>query len=183
MQVWNVLHVARWKYRTQKIAICAHRITLLSYIFATKAHINNRKKNLLNSNISSTCPHNMVNFGPLTAEIGWQVWATPANFDGFRTLASLLHRRRSTEVNKTLHDVCPSPGLVYYIYIFGGFCPLKIDFALSCILLYWQSYCTALEQWASTKLCGVGQGRELRNFCSPFAPPIFKHQWNFYSWI
>ena len=37
-----------------------HRITLSGYIFATKAHINNRKKNLLNSNISSTCPHNMV---------------------------------------------------------------------------------------------------------------------------
>ena len=29
----------------------------------------------------------------------------------------------------------------------------KIDFASkSCILLYWQRYCTALEQWASAKL-------------------------------
>ena len=28
------------------------------YIFATKAHIDNRKKNLLSSHISSTCPHN-----------------------------------------------------------------------------------------------------------------------------
>jgi len=27
-------------------------------------------KNLLSSNTFSTCPHNMVNFGPLTAEIG-----------------------------------------------------------------------------------------------------------------
>jgi len=27
------------------------------------------EKNLLNSNISSTCPHNMLNFHPLTAEI------------------------------------------------------------------------------------------------------------------
>jgi len=24
----------------------------------------------------------MVNFGPLTAEIGWRVWGTPANFNG-----------------------------------------------------------------------------------------------------
>ena len=38
------------------------------YIFATKAYIDNRK-NLLSSNISSTCPHNMVNFGPQAAEI------------------------------------------------------------------------------------------------------------------
>ena len=33
----------------------------------------------------------------------------------------------------------------------------------SCVPLYWQRYCTAHEQWASTKLCGV-QKR---------APPIF----------
>jgi len=38
---------------------------------------------LLSSNISSRCPHNMVNFDPLTAEIGSAVWATPANFIGF----------------------------------------------------------------------------------------------------
>jgi len=25
----------------------------------------------------------MVNFGPLTADIGWWVWGTPANFNGF----------------------------------------------------------------------------------------------------
>jgi len=57
MQVWNVLHAARWKYRTQKIAkklpSAHHRTTLLGYIFATKARIDNPKK-LLNSNIS---PH------------------------------------------------------------------------------------------------------------------------------
>jgi len=32
------------------------------------------EENLLNSNISSTCSQNMVNFGPLTAEICWRVW-------------------------------------------------------------------------------------------------------------
>ena len=62
-----------------------HRTTLSGYIFATKAHIDNRK-NLLSSNISSTCPHNTVNFGPLAAEIGPVVWGNPANFNGFRVL-------------------------------------------------------------------------------------------------
>jgi len=33
----------------------------------------------------------MVNFGPLAAEIGSEVWATLANFNGFRVLAALLH--------------------------------------------------------------------------------------------
>ena len=37
--------------------------------------------------MSSTCPHNMVNFGLLTAEIHPVVWGTPANFNGFRVLA------------------------------------------------------------------------------------------------
>jgi len=68
-----------------------HRTTLSGYIFATKAHIDNRKKNLLSSNMSSTCPHNMVNFGQLAAEIDPVVWGTTANFNGFRILAALLH--------------------------------------------------------------------------------------------
>jgi len=65
----------------------------------------------------------MVNFGLLTAKIGSGVWATPANFNlQFRIFASLLHRRRSMEVNKTLQDVWPSPGLVHY-NILGALAP------------------------------------------------------------
>jgi len=67
-----------------------HRTTLSGYIFETKARIDNWK-NLLSSNMSSTCPHNMVKFGPLTAKIGSGVWGTPANFNWFRVLAALLH--------------------------------------------------------------------------------------------
>jgi len=33
----------------------------------------------------------MVNFGLLAAEMGPVVWGTPANFNGFRVLAALLH--------------------------------------------------------------------------------------------
>ena len=61
------------------------------------------KKNLLNSNISSTCPHNTANFGPLTAEIG-----SVREFGAFQQistgLAPWLHycsdvaHRRSTKV-------------------------------------------------------------------------------------
>jgi len=52
-----------------------YRTALLDYIFATKAcTYRQSEKNWLNSNMSSTCPHNMVNFSPLTAEIGWRVW-------------------------------------------------------------------------------------------------------------
>ena len=58
-------------------------------------------KNLLSSNISSTCPHNMVNFGPLAAEILSLVWGTPANFNGFRVLAALLHGSLVVGVSQT----------------------------------------------------------------------------------
>jgi len=68
----------------------------------------------------------MVNFGPLTAEICWRVWSTPANFNVFRVFASLLHRRRSTEVNQTLHNVLPSPGLVHSTYVLGPLPPNRI---------------------------------------------------------
>jgi len=76
-----------------------HRTTLLGYIFATKARIDNRKK--LSSNMSSRCPHNMVYFGS-AAEIGLPVWGTPANFNGFRVLAALLHGSRVVIVSQTL---------------------------------------------------------------------------------
>jgi len=68
-----------------------HPTTLSGYMFATKACIDNQKKNLLNSNISPTCPHNMVNFGLLAAEIVSLVWGTPGDFNGCRILAALLH--------------------------------------------------------------------------------------------
>ena len=53
-----------------------HRATLSGYVFGTQAHINNRKK-LVKQQYLPTRPHNMVNFGPLVAEIGSLVWGTP----------------------------------------------------------------------------------------------------------
>ena len=53
-----------------------HHTTLSCHVFATKAYIDSRKNNWLNSNISSTSFHSMTNFGPLTTEIGWRVWAS-----------------------------------------------------------------------------------------------------------
>jgi len=95
---------------------------------------------VLSSNISSICLYNMVNFGRLTAEIDWRVWGTPAYFNGYRVL---LQRRCSTEVNQTLHNVWPSPGLLQYTYTFGGSCPLtefcQLQNSLclkSCVLLF-----------------------------------------------
>ena len=51
---------------------------------------------MLSSNISSTCPHNMANFGPLAAEILSLVWSTPGNFNGFRVFGSVTARHSSS---------------------------------------------------------------------------------------
>jgi len=86
----------------QKSSSGHHCTTLSGYIFATKARIDNWKENLLSTNMSSTCPYNMVNFGPLAAEIGLPVWGTPANFNGFRVLAALLYSSQVVSVSQTL---------------------------------------------------------------------------------
>jgi len=58
------------------------------------------KKNLLSSNMSSRCPHDMVNFGPLPAEIGPVVCGTPMNFNGFCVLAPLLHGSQVVSISQ-----------------------------------------------------------------------------------
>jgi len=65
-------------------------------------HVSIIGKKLVKHNISSTCPRNMVNFGPLAAEILSLVWGTPANFNGFRVLAALLHGTPVVGVSQTL---------------------------------------------------------------------------------
>jgi len=151
MQVWNVVHAACWKCRTQKFATnlpsTHHHTTLSGYVFATKACINNRKK-LVKQQYLLHMPHDMANCSPLMAEIGWRVWGTRANFNQFRVFASLVHRHCSAEVSRTLHDVWPSPGLVRHRYISGASCPpqnfarCKLHFASKCcFLLYWQHCC------------------------------------------
>jgi len=102
-----------------------HRRTSSKYIFATKACIDNRINNLLSCNISSTCPHNMVNFGPLTSEICWRVWGTPANFSGFCVLASLITAPTSLNGSQPNFVRCLTISWAGTLYIhFGGCCPL-----------------------------------------------------------
>ena len=103
-----MLHVACWKCRTEKMAKNSHLGTITQLYWAKSSQLRHvstiGKKNLLNIDTSSTCPHNMVNFAfsLLTAEICWQVWGTPANFNGFRVLAALLHSTLVVGVSQTL---------------------------------------------------------------------------------
>jgi len=84
MHVWNVLHAACWKYRTQKIPFRTIAQLMSGCIFAAKACIDNPKKNLLNTDTSSTCTHNN---GELRPTNGWDL------------LASLGHRCKFQRVS------------------------------------------------------------------------------------
>ena len=131
--------MTRWKCRTRKIAKMwasgHHRTTVSGYIFLTKACIDNRK-NLLNSSTSSTYPDNMVNFSPLTAQIRWRVWSTPANFNGFRVLAALLHGTLVVGVSRTAAlnrgTICIRQGV--------GHWP---TFLLRCVIILKKRVCSA----------------------------------------
>ena len=112
MQVWNVLRAARWKCRTQKIAkkLPSGTMTQLCRVISSqRKHVSTIGKKLLNSNNFLTCYHNMAKFGPLTAEICWRVWGTPANFNGFRVLAALLHGTLVVGVSQTLRRWTEGP--------------------------------------------------------------------------
>ena len=67
----------------QKIAICAPSHNFVGLYLRNYGMYRQSEKKLLSSNISPTCPYNMVNFGPLAAEIVSLVWGTPAISSGF----------------------------------------------------------------------------------------------------
>jgi len=158
---------------TQKIASAHHRTNLSVCIFATKAYTNNQKKNLLNSNMSSTCLHNMANMGPLTAEIVSGVWdqQISTGFTSCLRYCSDVAHRRPTKLSTMFYRL-------QGWYIFGGSCPwqnfarYKIHFtSKSCVGLFWQCYCMAVQQRPSAKL-----RRRTRNGITELsqrAPPIF----------
>jgi len=65
-------------------------------------HVLTIGKRLVKQQYLPTCPYNMVNFSPPVVEIGSSVWGTPANFNGFRILAALLHSTLVVGISQTL---------------------------------------------------------------------------------
>jgi len=100
MQVWNVLHAARWKYSTQKWSKKSpsghHRTTLLGWIFTTQACIDNQKKKLVKQQYLRMSSQ----YGKVRPTSGWDLLASlghPVKFQRVfaswqRLLHSTLHR-------------------------------------------------------------------------------------------
>jgi len=102
-----------------------HRTTLSGSIFATKACTTIGKKNLLNSNISSTCPHNVVNFGPLTAEIDSRsCLGHPSKVQRVSRLAVVRYCRTSLTGGQPNFARYLAVSWAGTLYIFAGSCPV-----------------------------------------------------------
>ena len=100
MQVWNMLHVACWKYKTQKSYQKSpsghHRTTLSGYIFATKACIGNRRKT---SSAAIRPPHVLTIWRTLPTN-GWDRFGSlghPCKFQRVSRLGSVFVRHCSSE--------------------------------------------------------------------------------------
>jgi len=88
--------------KSPKIAIWASLHKFVGLYLHNQGMYRQSQNDLLSSNMSSIYLHNMVNFGPLAAEIGLPVWGIPANFSGFRVLAVLLHGSQVVGISQTL---------------------------------------------------------------------------------
>ena len=100
-----MLHAVAENTERKKVAKNRHLGTIAQIVglyLRNQGTYRQSEKNLLSSDMSSRCLHNMVNFGPLTAEIGSEVLGTPPNFNGFRVFAALLHGSQVVSVSQTL---------------------------------------------------------------------------------
>jgi len=96
----------------------------------TKARIDNPKKPVKQQYLA----HVLLQYGelrPLTAEICWRVWGTPANVNGFRVLAALLHHTLVVGVSQILW--CWTDGATnirqgsHHILVASAFYKLSLD--------------------------------------------------------
>jgi len=91
MQVWNLLHAAYWKYRTQKIAkksaSAYHRITLSGYIYANIKH--------------QYLPHTSSQYGELRPTSSWDRFGCLAHPSKFQRVSRLGFVTAATSLNKS----------------------------------------------------------------------------------
>ena len=168
MPVWNVLHTASWKFRTQNIAKNLpsghHRTTLLA-VSSQLRHVSTIRKKLVKQQYLL---HKLPQYGELRSITGWHqlacLWHT-SKFQRFLRVGLLLQQRRSSKLCTTFGRLLDG----YTVYTFlaalapwWNFARCKIHFASKfCILLYWQHRCMALQQWRQPNFAALRGGHHL----------------------
>jgi len=171
MHVWNVLYASCWR-SLLKIHYAKNRhlrtIPQLCWALSLQLrHASTTGKKL----VKQQCLlHTFPQYGELRLTNGCDQLVTLGH-SGKRVL--LRHCTYVSQWRPT--KLCTMFGCLlgwYTMYTFlGALAPLqnfarcKIHFSSkSCVLLYCQRYCTALDQWVSAKLCSMVQRMELWNF-------------------
>jgi len=184
MHVWNVPHVARWKYRMQKSLKNRHLHTIAQLCRAISLQLRHvltiGKKHVKQQHL----PHMSPQYGewwycPLTAEICWRVWGTPANFNRFRILAALLHGTLVVGVSQTLWRWADGATYIWQGGHHVGYCAIHIS-----SLCWWQ----LLHQMAVFNIMNFTHEKYNELLCSRWlriVPRIFKlrfHRCYFFWW-
>jgi len=115
-----------------------------------------------------------LQYGELQPTSGWDRFVSLGRPSKFQRVSRPAFVTAATSLNGSQPNFarCLAVSCAGTLYTFSGalvpwqnFVSCKIHFASkSCVLLYWQRYCTALQQQASAKLPGMVQAMELRNF-------------------
>jgi len=175
MQVWNVPHAARWKYRTQKWRKNCHLRAIAQICRAISSqlrHVSTIGKQLAKQQYVF---HMFSQYGELRPTNGWdRFWSFehPIKFQQVSRLAFVTAATSLTGGQPNFaRCLAVSWTGTLYIHFRGScllteFCPVQNSLYVQVLHspIYWQRYCTALQQRASAKLCSVVQGVELRNF-------------------
>jgi len=174
MHVWNVLHAARWNTGCKHYAKNRHLGTIPRLCPAISSQLSmyrQSEKNLLSSNISSTCPSQ---YGELRPTNGWDLLGSLGHPYKFRRVLRLGFVTAPTSLNGGQPNFAQCFAIswtgILYIHFWAflpltEFCQLQNTLCVQVLhFLYWQYCCMAFEQWASAKVCGVWQGMELQNF-------------------
>jgi len=105
MQIWNLLHAARWKHRTQKkspkIAIWPPSHNFVG-LYLRNERTYRQSEKLVKQQYAL---HMSPQYGELRPTSGWDrftILGTPPNFNGLRVLAALLHSSKVVGVSQTL---------------------------------------------------------------------------------
>jgi len=172
MQVWNVLHAARWNTGRKKSPKIRHLSTIAQLCGAASSQlkhawtigINVKQQYLL---------HTFSKYGELRPNNGWDRFGSSGHPSKFQRVSTLGFVTAPTSLNGGQPNFarCLDVSWARTLYIrFCGLLPLTeirqvqnslCVQVLRCLTL--ERYCTVLEQLASAKLCGVRQR----------APPIF----------
>jgi len=142
MQVWNVLHGARCKYRTQKVvkkSPSGHHRTTLSRVFAIKARIDNRKKTFKQQYLLHMFPQ----YGELRPTSGWD----RSSIGRQPNFAALNRGRHLCSAGR---PSCWALAHILVSFIFSGYSsdfPVALPETLDCAVL---GFLVALKLFADT---------------------------------